>query len=85
MARGPIPKSRVNTASGDAPARQEATTTLRNRAPGRVRVLAAVLAVAALGACKPLDDTMVFIFGRSMRDQRSFDPYENTRPAPENS
>ena len=38
-----------------------------------------------LGSCKPLDDVMVFVFGRSMRDQRSFDPYENTRPAPENS
>jgi mono/diheme cytochrome c family protein len=48
-------------------------------------VLAAALALGALGACKPLDDTMVLIFGRSMRDQRSFDPYENTRPAPENS
>jgi mono/diheme cytochrome c family protein len=43
------------------------------------------LALTTLGGCKPLDDTMVFIFGRSMRDQRSFDPYENTRPAPENS
>jgi mono/diheme cytochrome c family protein len=49
------------------------------------RLLAALLALGALGACKPLDDTMVFIFGRSMRDQRSFDPYENTRPAPEHS
>ena len=41
------------------------------------------LAVAT--GCKPLDDTMVAIFGRSMRDQRSFDPYENTRPEPEHS
>jgi mono/diheme cytochrome c family protein len=49
------------------------------------RALAAVLALVALGGCKPLDDGMVAIFGRSMRDQRSFDPYENTRPAPENS
>lgn len=49
------------------------------------RPLAAVLALVALGGCKPLDDGMVAIFGRSMRDQRSFDPYENTRPAPENS
>jgi mono/diheme cytochrome c family protein len=46
----------------------------------RILVTAAVLAVAT--GCKPLDDTMVFIFGRSMRDQRSFDPYENTRPEP---
>ena len=43
------------------------------------------LALTTLAGCKPLDDTMVFIFGRSMRNQRSFDPYENTRPAPENS
>jgi mono/diheme cytochrome c family protein len=44
-----------------------------------------VLALMTLGGCKPLDDTMVLVFGRSMRDQRSFDPYENPRPAPENS
>jgi mono/diheme cytochrome c family protein len=50
-----------------------------------MRPLVAVLALATLGGCKPLDDGMVAIFGRSMRDQRSFDPYENTRPAPENS
>ncbi|MEX2466639.1 MAG: cytochrome c [Gemmatimonadota bacterium] len=49
------------------------------------RALLAVLAVMTLGACKPLDDAMVAVFGRSMRDQRSFDPYENPRPAPENS
>lgn len=46
------------------------------------RALVTVLAVSTLGACKPLDDAMVFLAGRSMRDQRSFDPYENTRPAP---
>lgn len=49
------------------------------------RALMAMLAVLSVGACKPLDDAMVAVFGRSMRDQRSFDPYENTRPAPENS
>jgi mono/diheme cytochrome c family protein len=38
-----------------------------------------------LGGCKPLDDVAVMVFGRSMRDQRSFDPYENPRGAPENS
>ena len=43
------------------------------------------LALMTLAGCKPLDDGMVFIFGRSMRDQRSFDPYENPRPAPEGS
>jgi len=41
------------------------------------RALVAVVALAGLGGCKPLDDTMVAIFGRSMRDSRSFDPYEN--------
>ena len=50
-----------------------------------LRPLVALLALSTLGACKPLDDAMVSVFGRSMRDQRSFDPYENTRPAPENS
>ncbi len=49
------------------------------------RPLLAVLAISTLGACKPLDDGMVAIFGRSMRNSRSFDPYENPRPAPENS
>lgn len=37
----------------------------------------AALAILSVGACKPLDDAMVAVFGRSMRDQRSFDPYEN--------
>jgi len=50
-----------------------------------VQTAVCAMALTTLGACKPLDDTMAFIFGRSMRDQRSFDPYENTRPAPENS
>jgi len=36
-------------------------------------------------ACTPLDDAMVSIFGRSMRDQSSFDPYENPLSAPEGS
>lgn len=35
------------------------------------------------GACTPLDDAMATIFGRSMRDQPSFDPYENTLLPPE--
>ena len=39
----------------------------------------------AAGACSPFDDVMVNIFGRSMRDSRSFDPYENTIAPPENS
>jgi mono/diheme cytochrome c family protein len=36
------------------------------------------LLVLATG-CSPLDDALVAIFGRSMRSQRSFDPYENPR------
>lgn len=55
---------------------------MRKRA---ARSLVAVLAVMALGGCKPLDDAMVAVFGRSMRDQRTFDPYEHPMPAPENS
>lgn len=49
------------------------------------------LRVGALGllllgtACTPLDDAMVAVFGRSMRDQSSFDPYENPINAPEGS
>ncbi|MGE0159638.1 MAG: cytochrome c [Gemmatimonadales bacterium] len=44
------------------------------------RALACTLALATLAGCKPLDDVMVLAFGRSMRNQRSFDPYENTLP-----
>jgi mono/diheme cytochrome c family protein len=46
------------------------------------RLMIAALALTTTAGCKPLDDVMVGIFGRSMRDQRSFDPYENPRPAP---
>lgn len=49
------------------------------------RILTAALALATLGGCKPLDDAMVAIFGRSMRDSRSFDPYENPLSSPENA
>ncbi len=48
-------------------------------------VLAGMAIVLTAGACKPLDDAMVMVFGRSMRDQRSFDPYENPQGAPEGS
>ncbi|MDA0327673.1 MAG: cytochrome c [Gemmatimonadetes bacterium] len=47
-----------------------------------MRPVVAGLAVMTLAGCKPLDDGLVAIFGRSMRDSRSFDPYENPRPAP---
>lgn len=46
------------------------------------RITVAALAVSAVSACKPLDDALVSVFGRSMRDSRAFDPYENVRPAP---
>lgn len=46
------------------------------------RTFVAALALGTLVGCKPLDDALVVVFGRSMRDQRSFDPYENPRPAP---
>ena len=49
------------------------------------RLLTAALALTLTAGCKPLDDTMVAIFGRSMRDSRSFDPYENPVMPPENS
>ena len=49
---------------------------------GTLRPVACALALVTLAGCKPMDDALVFAFGRSMRDQRSFDPYENPRPAP---
>ncbi len=49
------------------------------------RFFAVALVTLVAGGCKPLDDAMVFVFGRSMRDQVSFDPYENPRPAAEGS
>jgi len=52
----------------------------------RLRMLTVTaVAAAAMGACVPLDDIMGDVFGRSMRDQRSFDPYENTLLPPEGS
>ncbi len=50
-----------------------------------VRAVAVLGLVVLAGGCSPLDDVMVALAGRSMRDQPSFDPYENPLPAPENS
>lgn len=51
------------------------------RTPAAVALL---LAALTAGACSPLDDAMVALFGRSMRSSVSFDPYENPRqPAPD--
>ncbi|MBW3535178.1 MAG: c-type cytochrome [Gemmatimonadetes bacterium] len=47
------------------------------RIPCRLRTAALVAAVTLLPACTPMDNVMHAIFGRSMRDSPSFDPYEN--------
>lgn len=47
-------------------------------------VLVAVL-LGSTAACNTLDDAMVAVFGRSMRDSPSFDPYENTQLPPAGS
>lgn len=54
------------------------------RKTGRMFLASVALLVVATG-CKPLDDAMVAVFGRSMRDSRSFDPYENPLMPPEGS
>jgi mono/diheme cytochrome c family protein len=48
---------------------------------GAFRVGLVGFLVIATG-CTPLDDAMAGIFGRSMRDQSSFDPYEAPLTAP---
>ena len=51
---------------------------------GRMVRSALVLVLLAFTAgCSPIDDLMVAIFGRSMRSQPSFDPYENPLSPPE--
>ncbi len=57
----------------------------RGATPHRMLALMLALTAVSSGACTPLDDAMAAIFGRSMRDQRSFDPYENTLMPPEGS
>lgn len=47
-------------------------------------VLFAALLVILTG-CSPLDDALVAVFGRGMRDQPSFDPHENPRLPAEGS
>ena len=41
------------------------------------QVMAMAVLLASTAACSSLDDAMVAVFGRSMRDSPSFDPYEN--------
>lgn len=43
-----------------------------------IKALAVIALLGSTTACTAMDDAMVAIFGRSMRDQASFDPYENT-------
>ena len=52
---------------------------------GRRGVFALVGLLLLLPGCTPLDDVMVGIFGRSMRDQTTFDPYEDPLNAPDGS
>ena len=49
------------------------------------RLVAVLALLLASGACTPLDNVLAGIFGRHMRDSRSFDPYENTIAPPEHS
>lgn len=62
------------------PGRVPAHRVRRGRRSGpRAALVPAALLLAGIasGACTPLDDAMAAIFGGSMRDQPSFDPYEN--------
>jgi mono/diheme cytochrome c family protein len=47
------------------------------------RLLTALALTLTLSGCIPMDDALQAIFGRSMRDQPSFDPYENPLMPPE--
>ena len=49
------------------------------------RLTVALVMLTVMSACTPLDDAMANIFGRHMRDSRSFDPYENTIMPPQGS
>ncbi|MEJ2538650.1 MAG: cytochrome c [Gemmatimonadota bacterium] len=43
------------------------------------------VALLATGACTPMDDVMVAVFGRSMRNQVTYDPYEQPLLPADNS
>ncbi len=47
--------------------------------------LAALALVVGSGACTPMDDVLAAVFGRSMRDQATFDAYEDPLLPPENA
>lgn len=57
----------------------------KSRAAAAGRAVALLLPLLAATSCKPMDDAMAMVFGRTMRNQPSFDPYENTRPPAEGS
>ena len=48
-----------------------------------IRASLALTLVLVLSGCIPMDDMMQAIFGRSMRSQPSFDPYENPLMPPD--
>lgn len=70
---------------------QAATQMGGGHAPPRGRLgtagrwLVAGLAILILGGCSPMDDLIVSIFGRSMREQPSLSPYEQPRAPAEGS
>ncbi|MEX0855954.1 MAG: cytochrome c [Gemmatimonadota bacterium] len=57
----------------------------RNRVVTPALRLSALLLLLAGTACTPLDDAMVSVFGRSMREQASIGSYENPLMPPEGS
>ena len=58
----------------------------RERVWLRGRAAGALMLVAVAGsACVPMDDAIQAVFGRSMRSQSSFDPYENPLLPPANT
>ena len=48
-----------------------------------LKAFAALTVIVATSGCTPMDDALVAIFGRSMRDQATFDPYEDPLPPAE--
>ena len=59
---------------------------MRSRRLSRLsRYGTAAFALAVIGACHPMDNALVAVFGRSMRSAPSFDPYENPMLPPEGS
>ena len=85
----PAERPRRRSASGSSKSTNPSSWSRTRRTPMRVErrsavrtplrlLLTLVLALTA-SSCTPMDNLMAAIFGRSMRNQPSFDPYENTR------